>query len=255
MTKRLRIMLAMLVVAAPAAAQEPVAPAESGPVTRQTAQRETPLLDFEYSWPEAVSAQAPLIAHFKADLSKSYEEALEQARENKTATEKYGGPFNRNLFARAWALEGETARLISLVSNTDTFTGGAHPNRNSSALLWDRSAQRAIDFAQLFSSSNGFEAAVRPTFCKRLDAERLKRREGEKLEGEFSECPAFSELTIAPAGKEGSGAFDSVVLIADPYVAGPYVEGDYTITVPVSGALVAELKPEFRSDFKVQAPQ
>jgi hypothetical protein len=252
MTKALKLVLPLLFVAVPAVAQELAVPEKSGPVTRQTAQRDTPLLDFEYSWPEAISAQAPLVAHFKADLSKSYDEALNNARENKVATEKYGGPFNQNMFNRVWTLEGQTARLISLVSNTDTFAGGAHPNHNSSALLWDRSASNGIEFAQLFESPAGFEGAVRTGYCRLLDAERLKRREGEKLDGEFSECPAFSELTIAPAGKDGSGGFDSVLLIADPYVAGPYVEGDYTITMPVSAALAAALKPEFRSDFKVQ---
>ena len=255
MAKVLKLVLPLLLVGVPAVAQEPVVPEKSGPVTRQTAHRETPLVDFEYSWPEAVSSQAPLVAHFQADLSKSYDEALKNARENKAATEQYGGPFNQNMFNRVWTLEGQTARLVSLVANTDTFTGGAHPNHDSFALLWDRSAGKGIEFAQLFESPAGLEGAVRTSFCRLLDAERLKRREGEKLDGEFSECPAFSELTIAPAGKEGSSTFDSVVLIADPYVAGPYAEGDYTILVPVSAALVAALKPEFRSEFKVQPRQ
>jgi hypothetical protein len=252
MPKALKLALPLLLATVPAAAQEPVVPEKSGPVTRQTAIRDTPLLDFEYSWPEAVSSQAPLVAHFKADLSKSYDEALKNARENKTATEQYGGPFNQNMFNRVWTLEGQTARLISLVANTDTFTGGAHPNHDSFALLWDRSVGTGIDFAQLFESPAGLESAVKTSFCRLLDAERLKRREGEKLDGEFSECPAFSELTIAPVSKEGSSGFDSIVLIADPYVAGPYAEGDYTIIVPVSAALVAALKPEFRNEFTVQ---
>ena len=243
MAKVLKLVLPLLLVGVPAVAQEPVVPEKSGPVTRQTAHRETPLVDFEYSWPEAVSSQAPLVAHFQADLSKSYDEALKNARENKAATEQYGGPFNQNMFNRVWTLEGQTARLVSLVANTDTFTGGAHPKHDSFALRWERSAGTGIEFA------------VRASFCRLLDAERLKRREGEKLDGEFSECPAFSELTIAPTGKEGSSTFDSVVLIADPYVAGPYAEGDYTILVPVSAALVAALKPEFRSEFKVQPRQ
>jgi dsRNA-specific ribonuclease len=61
----------------------------------------------------------------------------------------------------------------------------------------------------------GIETAVRTEFCKRLDAERLKRREGETLEG-FTDCPAFSELTIVPADKNGTGPFDTIHLIADP---------------------------------------
>lgn len=223
-------------------------------MTRQTANRESQLLDFEYSWPEAISPEPQLVSRLKEDLSKSYDEALNNARENKADTDKFGAPFNQNSFLRVWSLEGQTPRLFSLVSDTDTFTGGAHPNHTSSALLWDRSSHAEIPIAQLFQSAEAFEGALRPQYCKLLDAERLKRRQGETLDGEFSKCPEFSDLTIAPAGS-GNGPFKSIQLIADPYVAGPYAEGSYEIDVPVSAALVAALKPEFRGDFEAQPAQ
>ena len=255
MKQSLKLVLPLLLAAAPAAAQEPTPPPKEGPVTRQTAVRDTPLLNFEYSWPEALSGQAQLVAWLNSDLSKSYDEALENARENKVLMDQNNGPFNQNMFNRAWTLEGQTERLVSLVSNTDTFTGGAHPNRNSSALLWERAAQREVKLADLFASPGGLDGAIRPQFCKLLDAERAKRRPGETVEGEFSECPALSELTVAPADKKEAGRFDTIVLIADPYVAGPYVEGEYEITIPVSAALVAALKAEHRGDFAAQPPQ
>jgi hypothetical protein len=269
MSPSFKLMIPLLLAAAPAAAQdaqapapappkstpsvapEDVAPPKSGPVTRQSAHRESPLLDFDYVWPEAVAGDSELIAHFDADLSKSYDEATNNARENKTAVQNFPGAFHQNLFDRTWTLEGQTPRFYSLVSNTDTFTGGAHPNHNSSALLWDRNAHKAVELADLFESSSAFEAAVRPQFCKLLDAERLKRRQGDKLDGEFSECPKFSDLTIAPAAKSGE-AFTTIRLIADPYVAGPYAEGDYEIDVPVTPSLATAVKAEFKSDFKAQ---
>lgn len=255
MAKTWKFILPFVLAASAAPAQDPVLPEQSGPVTRQTAVRENPLLDFEYSWPEAISPETKLIDQLKADLSASYDEALNNARENKADMEKVGGPFNQNMFHRAWTLQGRTERLTSLVSNTDTFAGGAHPNHNSSALLWDRKAGAGIKLADLFAAADSLESALRTQYCKKLDAERAERRQGEVLEGEFSECPAFSELTIAPAGKDGSGPFETIVLIADPYVAGPYVEGDYEIVLPVPPALVAALKPEFRGDFRAQRAQ
>lgn len=255
MTYCSRLVLPLLVAACSAAAQPTEPPPESGPVTRQTASRESPLLDFEYSWPQSISPETRLVARLGDDLSKSYDEALDNARENKALMEQNNGPFHQNSFVRIWTLEGQTPRLVSLVSNTDTFTGGAHPNHDSSALLWDRSAQAETGFAELFQSAEAFERAVRPQYCKLLDAERLKRREGEALEGEFTQCPAFSQLTIAPADTNGNGRFDAVKLIADPYIAGPYAEGDYDIAVEVSAALVAALEPEFRGDFEAQAAQ
>jgi hypothetical protein len=253
-TQTFKLMLPLLLVACPAAAQLGPAPEEAGPVTRQTAERESPLLDFEYSWPQAISSATRLVERLSADLSDTYDKALENARENKKDMDKVAGPFHQNHFARIWNLEGQTPRLISLVANTDTYTGGAHPNHTTTALLWDRSAQRKIEFAELFQTPSALEGAVRARFCELLDAERLKRREGETLEG-FSECPDFSELTIAPADTNGTERFDSVQLTADPYVAGPYAEGSYEIHVPVSAGLIGAMKPEYRSDFEVQPRQ
>ena len=250
MTIRSTLGLAMLLMGAMASAQLPEIPEKSGPVTRQTAVRDTPLLDFEYSWPEAISPETALVAKLSADLSKSYDDALAAARENKSDTEKYNAPFNQNMFHRAWTLEGQTKRLISLVSGTDTFTGGAHPNHGSSALLWDRTNASEVKLADLFASPDGLDSGVRAAFCKALDAERAKRRQGEKLEGPFAECPALSELTVAPVDKDGDGRFETIRLVADPYVAGPYAEGDYEVVLPVTAALVAGLKAEFRPDFK-----
>jgi len=257
MTKTTKLVLPLLLVACAATAQDAtlapegaVPPVESGPVTRQTANRESPLLDFEYSWPQAISPDAQLVARLSDDLSKTYDEALASARENKVDTQKYNAPFHQNTFTRTWTLEGRSDRLISLVANTDTYTGGAHPNHTSAALLWDVTSSSEVKLADLFSSPDGLESAVRAQFCKLLDEERAKRRQGEKLEGDFAECPAFSELTIAPAGKEGSGTFDSILLIADPYVAGPYAEGDYEVRVAVTPALISALKPEYRAGFK-----
>lgn len=254
MAPTVKLLLPLLLLASPEPAQPAPAPAAEGPVTRQTANRESPLLDFEYSWPEAISSDQQLVARFKDDLSRSYDEALKNARENKADMEKFGGPFNQNSFMRIWTLEGQSPRLFSLVANTDTYTGGAHPNHTSSALLWDRSSRQEVKLAQLFQSAEEFEASLRPQYCKLLDTERLKRREGETLEGDFSKCPSFSDLTIAPAGS-GSGPFKTIQLIADPYVAGPYAEGSYEIEVPVPASLIAALKPEFRGDFDAQRAQ
>lgn len=255
MTHSYKLVLPLLLAACSAGAQPAPAPEEAGPVTRQTANRESQLLDFEYSWPQAIASEPQLVAWLSDDLSKSYDESLKDARENKADMEKFGGPFNQNMFTRIWTLEGQTVRLFSLVANTSTFTGGAHPNHNSSALLWDRTTHAEVKLAELFQSAEVFEKTVRPQFCKLLDAERLKKREGETLDGDFSKCPQFSDLTILPVGGKGTGPFHLIRLIADPYVAGPYVEGDYEISVPVSAALIAGLRPEYRSDFMAHDPQ
>ena len=99
---------------------------------------------------------------------------------------------------------------------------------------------------------SSFSAATRASYCKRLDAERAKRRQGEKLGGEFDQCPKYSELSVYPADKNRNGRFDRITFVASPYVAGPYVEGEYEISLPVSSALIAAMNPEYRSSFEVQ---
>ena len=260
MNRAVAFVLPLFLAGTPVSAQDEVPAegaeaAESGPITRQTAVRESPLLDFEYSWPQAIAGETKLVAELSSDLAKSYDQALKDARENKTMVEQANATFNQNMFTRVWSLEGQTERLVSLVASTDTFTGGAHPNHTSSALLWDRPGQRQVQFADLFDSAEGLSGAVRTQYCKLLDAERASRRGGEVLDGDFAACPPLAELTVFPADSDGNGRFDTVQLIADPYVAGPYSEGDYTVSVKVSPALVAALKPEYRPAFEVQRAQ
>jgi hypothetical protein len=110
-------------------------------------------------------------------------------------------------------------------------------------------AQPGDRFQALFTSAPGALAVLRAPYCKALNAERKKRRQGERLGGEFDQCPKFSELTLMPADPKKRGRFNQILIVADPYVAGPYVEGSYDISVPASAALTAKLKREYRSSF------
>ena len=49
--------------------------------------------------------------------------------------------------------------------------------------------------------------------------------------------------------------FESLVLIASPYVAGPWVEGSYEINLPVTADLITALKSEYQGSFETAQPQ
>jgi hypothetical protein len=70
----------------------------------------------------------------------------------------------------------------------------------------------------------------------------------------FNDCPAYKEVTVVIADKNSNGRFDHVQVTADPYVAGPYVEGSYDIDLPITAAMIARLKPEYRASFEAQPP-
>ena len=116
-------------------------------------------------------------------------------------------------------------------------------------MLWDRALGREAKLDSLFTRPGGLAAVTRPAYCKALDAERLKRREGEKLDGEFAACPKYADLAIAPVDSDQNGRFDTVDFVASPYIAGPYAEGKYEISLPVTAALTAALKPQYRASF------
>jgi hypothetical protein len=210
-------------------------------------------LDFTYSWPSEAAAIPTLNARFRADLAKSYSQALADAREDAKMYREQQRTGMQDLFLSIWTSAGETPRLLSLQQQLSTFTGGAHPNTGYDALLWDRKLNREIKVGSLFGRPASLAAITRTAYCKALDKERLKRREGMTVDvPEFNACPKFSELAISPADKSGNGRFDAIHFVASPYTAGPYSEGKYEIPVPVSPELIAAMKPEYRASFEPQ---
>jgi hypothetical protein len=215
--------------------------------------RSSAALDFNYEWSAEAAAIPALDLRLYNEAKRNLAEAQKNAREDQALAKQQKRNFNQHEFSMAWATAGETPRLLSLTSDLGAFEGGAHPNSNYGSLLWDRQLNREIGLNALFGSPAQFAAVTRSTYCKKLNAERMKRREGAKLDlPEFNACPKFSELAIYPSDKNRNGRFDRIVFVASPYVAGPYVEGEYEINVPVAPQLIAALKPDYRPSFEAQ---
>jgi hypothetical protein len=206
-------------------------------------------LDFEYGWSSEANAIPALVQRFTADMKKQRASLTAMAQKDAADRKKQDFPFNAYQQVTSITTVGETPRLLSLRNDTYQFTGGAHGNSGAKAILWDRKLNKQIDFSALFRNGSGYLTVLRSPYCKLLNAERKKRRQGEQLGGEFDQCPKFSELTLMPADPKKKGRFNQILIVADPYVAGPYVEGSYDISVPVSAGLVAKLKPEYRGSF------
>jgi hypothetical protein len=216
-------------------------------------QRMTKDLEFRFRWPGEAAAIPALDRRFRAEAAKELRVNTKIAVEGRAEARKMKFPQQRYYYLEAWEVAGKSSRLLSLQGRVDQYTGGAHPNYAYSALIWDRTSNREIKTAELFPSPKVFTDLTRGVYCKRLDAERLKRREGEKLDlPEFNQCPKFSDLAIAPMDRDKNGLFDQFELVASPYTAGPYVEGDYSITVPLTRAMIAAMKPEYRPFFQSQ---
>lgn len=216
-------------------------------------ERNSAALEFSYSYPAEAAAIPALNRRFQADLATQYRKASKLGLEDlKIYKEQKRGGIS-DFFSMEWTTAGQTPRLLSLQNQLSTFTGGAHPNTSYGALLWDRRLGREIRMETLFLRSGAFAALTRSRYCAALDAERKKRREGEKLDlPDFNACPKYSELAITAVDKDRNNRFDSIAFVASPYTAGPYAEGEYEVSLPVTSQLIAAIKPDYRSSFERQ---
>ena len=208
--------------------------------------------DFSYSWSNEVAAVPALVKRFSADMRTRRAGTVAGGKEFNAARKKMGDAPAGYLHSTAIETAGQSARLLSLEIAVANYSGGAHSNYGYDSLLWDRRASREIKLDDLFIRPAGFAKLTRAAYCKALDAERLKRREGERLEGEFGQCPPFSDLAIAPVDEEGDGRFERISFIAAPYTAGPFSEGEYALELPVTRQLMAAIKPLYRASFEPQ---
>lgn len=243
-TSRELVLVALLLGAAPAEATQAPQAGDAKPYTTLTTSE---LLDFRYSFPTIVGTYPALLAKIRADQAGQYADALENARGDREMRKNdHDFPFHRHEFWRDWIVAGDAYPLISLQSHVDDFTGGAHGNHHSFALLWDKKRDAQVDFNRLFGGSAKFWKQVQPIYCRKLDAER--RRRGMDSVG----CPERKELTIVPVDSDFDYEFDSLRIIADPYVAGSYAEGFYIISLPITEALLESIDPAYRPSFEVQ---
>lgn len=209
----------------------------------------SPYLDLEYGWSSEANVVPTLVKRFTADLRKQRSSMLASARSDAAERKKQGFPFNAYSLVTKITTAGQTPRLLSLKIDSYAFTGGAHGNSGTKGLLWDRRAGKEIPFNGLSRRASAFLAALHGPYCRALDTERAKRRQGEKLGGEFDLCPPFSDLALIPADSNRNSRFDTLLVVAGPYVAGPYAEGAYEISLPMSSARIGLVRPEYRASF------
>lgn len=208
-------------------------------------------LDFQYDWSANASAIRPLANQLRAEMKH------DRARSAAEAASAYKGslngayPFHRHEFARKLEFMGQSRRLASFVDYHSSYTGGAHPNSSKALLLWDKSSDREIKFADLFNRP--LSPLLRTAYCKGLAAERVRKLGRATPYGDYwLTCPDPLAQSVVPRDSDHDGRFDELSIIASPYAAGSYAEGYYVVNLPVSARLIAALKPQYRSSFEAQ---
>jgi hypothetical protein len=226
----------------------------AAPVTIVSAEQ---FVDFSYKWSAEAAAVPALDRRFRAEAAQQLRKSRVDVTQERRVRREMKSPMVdvRFAFDRNWTTAGQSARLLSLSAQTYTFTGGAHGNHGTKALLWDRRLGREVTIDSLLARRGWWDGAIRQPFCILLDRERTKRR-GEPVDRSamFGECPALNDVSLALTDSNRNGRFDHVLVTADPYVAGPYAEGEYQISLPLTATMLARLKPGYRASFEPQPP-
>lgn len=209
---------------------------------------------FAYSYPAEAASIPGLKAILDHELDKDRENLITSARSGKQEAAKDGYPFHGYEHETEWKVVTDLPGWLSLSSSHYEYANGAHGMTVSDSLLWDRRAETSRKPMDLFTSQDALRAAVRTPFCDTLDKERAKKR-GEPVRRDsgdmFSECidPASQTLILGSTNKR---TFDRIGFLVAPYEAGPYAEGSYEVTLPVTGKVMAALKPQYRNSFSVK---
>jgi hypothetical protein len=212
------------------------------------------LYDFEYSYPAAAGGIPALKAMLDAELAKQKSELIANAKAQRVEAKKNDYPYNALGDWVVWKVVTDLPAWLSLSAEVSTYEGGAHPNHGFDALLWDRQANQRRDPLDLFTAKTGLSRAIRKDFCAALNKQRAQKR-GEpidpKSKDEFDQCIDPADNTVI-LGSSNHQTFDRIGVLVAPYNAGPYAEGDYEVTLPVNDAVLAAVKPEYRSSFSVK---
>lgn len=210
-----------------------------------------PQLEYSYKTPARANPFPPLKAWFAADARAAKAKFdREVARERVTSKrDKY--PFNGWESTREWKIVAETPRFLSLSLEGYAFSNGAHGNTYFDALLYDKTTRQRLKPVGLFTNPGALSQTIRTDFCRQLDLQRERKR-GTKVDHSdmFGECvdPLKSTLIL---GSSNGRAFDRIGILIGPYEAGPYAEGTYDVTLPVTRAILAQVKPQYRGAFAV----
>ena len=227
-------------------------PAHAAPGGR-TVKEDTALYAFDYAYPAAAAAIPRLKARLDADLGRQRARLATDAREGAAEAKRNGFPQRKYAWSQSWAVVTDLPGWLSLSATYYTFTGGAHGMSWSGAMLWDRNAGVPRNPLDLFTGKAALAAAIREPFCAALDRQRAGKRGApvnRKSGDEFDRCIDPTAETVI-LGSHGRRKFDRIGILVAPYSAGPYAEGGYEVTVPVTPAVMAAVKPQFRSGFAV----
>jgi hypothetical protein len=182
-----------------------------------------------------------------ADEAKTRATLIHDAAQGQQEAAKDKYPFHPYAHWQEWQVVTDLPDWLSLSSLVGTDSGGAHPNYAYAAILWDKRAGQQRQALDLFTARAALAGRSTPISARRWT------RSAPKSAAARPAWAATAALTPASIlaqtlilGSRNHKTFDRIGFLIAPYEAGPYAEGSYEVTLPVTPAVLAAVKPEWR---------
>ncbi len=231
-----------------------VTPATAG--SALTYESKTPYANVRLTLPDAIKAHPDLHARLYADGVRDLKAFNEGAQADRT---EYGEadelpPYEKTL---AWSPAGETGKLFSLKGEITDYSGGAHPNAQFTASLWDKALKRVVTPETLFRKGADL-SALDQALCAAINVAKKGRDPGAQPvslgDTSGTACPRAAATPFVLAGSTTPGKAGGLVFLISPYLVGPWAEGAYEIAVPQS-AFRSLLATAYADEFSGSPPK
>jgi hypothetical protein len=156
-------------------------------------------------------------------------------------------PEGRFFHEKVFKVDADLPGLLALSKATSEYSGGAHGWFTFDTLLWDKTRNRKLEPAELFSDLAAANTEIQVHLCPVLLESR--RREAARGDGFFNgPCtkPPYNMTPVAAGGR--ATALKVTFAELDGYAG-----GTYEVWVPVTARLRALVAERFRSGFALSA--
>ena len=185
--------------------------------------------------PEAIKPQTDLHARLYAEEVRRLRQFTEgaQADRSEAGNDTAIGRYEKTITLTETA---ETGKLVSLKREAFDYSGGAHPNTQTTGVLWDKALKQMVSPTALFRRGAD-QTALDQALCAAINTAKQARVPGSAtvtLGAKDFACPraAATPFVLAPGTVDGKAG--GLTFLIGPYQVGPYVEGSYEITLPLS---------------------
>ena len=157
------------------------------------------------------------------------------------------------VYEQGWSLDADLPVLAAASSFIDYYDLSLRDGSDADAILIDRRLDRRIALGDLFTDQRRGLAMVQRDFCRNLRSQvRVRRRSEIPIAGMISrvadvECPAVGRHPVTLCAEHGR--ITRMAAEVDEPDVGAFPVGDYSVEVAMTPAMIAALKPAYRSSF------